>query len=100
MAVPLSSAAELMVHVGVTEDPGRDTGPGSFEGGFSSDNGGEDFGFLNSVPVGADDEIQVRNCVETKTVFVGVGYAHGLMWRKSPSLVNSKKNKEMTRLCE
>lgn len=49
-----------MVRVGVTEDPGRDTGPCSFEGGFSSDNGGEDFGFLNSVLVGADGEIQVR----------------------------------------
>lgn len=89
-----------MVDVGVTEDHARDTGPGSFEGGFSSDNGGEDFGFLNSVPVGADDEIQVRHCVETKTVFVGVGYAHGLLRRKSLSLVNSKQNTEMVRLCE
>lgn len=75
MATPLSSCAELIVDVGVTEDPGRDTGPCSFEGGFSSDNSGEDFGFLNSVLVGADGEVQVRHCVE-------VGYAHGLLWRK------------------
>lgn len=66
MASPLSSAAELMVDVGVTEDPGRDTGPSSFEGGFSFDNSEDDFGFLKSVVTGADGQIAVRHCVERK----------------------------------
>lgn len=69
MAAPLSSAAdaELMITVDVTEDPSRDTGPCSFEGGFSYDNGEEDFGFLK-VFMDANDKspLEVRHCVENK----------------------------------
>lgn len=65
MASPLSSVAELTVDVGVTEDPGRDTGPSSFEGGLSFDNGEDDFGFLKPVVTGDEDgKIAVRRCVE------------------------------------
>ncbi len=64
MTSPLSYAAELVVGVGVTEDPDRDTGPCSFEGGLSSGNGEEDFGFLNPVFPDSGGEIQVRQCYQ------------------------------------